>query len=122
MSLLRRLVAPVAVVLVIVAAGTSVLYHEEASGWPWSGPQWLHLCGRDYEKEGPPETLARLEQQAERHLHLYPAYVVLPVLGPEVYADTAPTDRAHAPGEPCSGALYTRSGSDYQIFTLSGGV
>lgn len=109
-------------VLLVFAVGASVLYHEEASGWPWSGPDWLHLCGRDYEKTGPPETLARLDQQVERRVHLYPAYRVLPVIGPEVYADTAPSNRTHPPGEPCSGALYTREGSEYQMFTLSGGV
>lgn len=110
-----------AVLVVIAALSGSLVYHERVSGWPWSGPQWGHLCGRDYEKVGTPTTLQQLAHGVGHPVHLYPAYRAS-FLGPEVYADTAPGKRTHPPGEPCSGALYTKAGAGYQVFTLSGGV
>ncbi len=102
--------------------GLTLWYRVDLHGFPWDGPGRLSLCGRYYVRDGPVMTLAQLDRQERATVHLYPAAHPLAPLGPEVYADASPAERAaaRAPGEPCAGALYTQDGSGYQLFALSG--
>ncbi|HTU95415.1 MAG TPA: hypothetical protein VMF14_06205 [Solirubrobacteraceae bacterium] len=117
-----RLALWVATIAVVIFGGVTLAYAAVLHGWPWDGPGRLSLCGRDYDPEGSPITLQQLDRRLGRSVRLYPAYQAMAPIGPEVYADTSPAQRAapRRPGEPCSGSLYTRAADGYQMFNLSG--
>jgi hypothetical protein len=112
-----------ATVACAIFGGVTLWYRAGLHGWPWDGPGRLSLCGRDYIPAGSPMTLVQLDHQVGRQVRLYAVYRALAPIGPEVFADSSPAQRAapRQPGEPCTSSLYTSAGTGYQMFNLSGG-
>lgn len=103
---------------VLVLAGCTLLinyamYRE----WPWSAyPSRLEACGRDFQKEGPPQT--RQELEAPNHEKLIriggtPGWFNRGDLW--AFSDEQPFSGG------CRAVLMVREGSRFQVYDLEGG-
>ena len=98
----------------VVEARSMMLFHTVA---PWSSPDRIHFCGRDYNPGGP-VTAAQAE-------HLEGAAPLQRVTrGPlwqPIYAHPAGAEQRAKYGVPCAMVLYLRAGDGYRSYALSGG-
>ena len=107
--------ASLLLVAALVVEGRSVLlFHAVA---PWSSPERIHFCGRDYNRGGAVSAAA-----AEDVVGASPFQQVTrgPLWQP-VYGHPASAQQRAALGVPCAMVLYVREGDGYRSYALSGG-
>lgn len=97
-----------------VEARSVLLFHTLT---PWSSPDRIHFCGRDYNLGGPVSATA-----AEDVVGAAPFQQVTrgPLWQP-VYGHPASARQRAALGVPCAMVLYVREGDGYLSYALSGG-
>jgi hypothetical protein len=107
--------ASLLLVAVLVVEGRSVLWFHTAT--PWSSPERIHFCGRDYNRGGVVTAAA-----AEDVVGAFPFQQLTrgPLWQP-VYGHPASTQQRAALGVPCAMVLYVRKGDGYRSYALSGG-
>ncbi len=105
--------------LVLIAAlaleaRSIVMFHTVV---PWSSPERIHFCGRDYMRGGVVSTAVAHDasgtspwRQLTRGPWLQP-----------VYGDPASAEQRATLGVPCAMVLYLRDGDHYRAYGLSGG-
>jgi hypothetical protein len=99
----------------LVVEGRSVLlFHTVA---PWSSPERIHFCGRDYNRGGAVSAAA-----AEDVVGASPFQQMTrgPLWQP-VYGHPASAQQRAALGVPCAMVLYMRERAGYRSYALSGG-
>ena len=107
--------ASLLLVAVLVIEGRSVLWFHTAV--PWSSPERIHFCGRDYNRGG------IVSDEAARHVVGASPFQQL-TRGPlwqAVYGHPASEQQRAALGVPCAMVLYLREGDGYRSYALSGG-
>ncbi len=115
----RRVVWVGVSMLVLIAAlgleaRSVVTFHTAA---PWSPPERIHFCGRDYLRGGIVSSAAAHDASgAESWRQLTRGPLLQPVYGRPTSAEQRATL-----GVPCTMALYLREGDGYRAYSLSGG-
>lgn len=107
--------ASLLLVVALVVEGRSVLlFHTVA---PWSSPERIHFCGRDYNRGGAVSAAA-----AEDVVGASPFQQLTrgPLWQP-VYGHPASAQERAALGVPCAMVLYAPEGDGYRSYALSGG-
>jgi hypothetical protein len=95
--------------------GRSVLLFHTVT--PWSSPERIHFCGRDYHRGGAVSASA-----AEDVVGASPFQrLARGPLGQPVYGHPAGAQQRAALGVPCAMVLYLREGAGYLSYALSGG-
>ena len=116
---MRRVVgmvlASLLLVPVLVIEGRSVLWFHTAV--PWSSPERIHFCGRDYNRGG-----VVSDEAAQHVVGASPFHQLMrgPLWQP-VYGHPASEHQRSALGVPCAMVLYLREGDGYRTYALSGG-
>ena len=110
----------------LLAAGAFLLwYRATMHNWPWQGdPARLSICDRDYYPEDQDVSGAQMRRDGIDPHHLFAVFRAPVLIGPEIYADASPAQRAapRQPGSPCTGSLVIEDAPDrYRIYGLSGG-
>ena len=107
--------ASLLLVAALVVEGRSVLLFHTVR--PWSSPERIHFCGRDYNRGGTVSAAAAEDvvgaspfQQLSRG----------PLWQP-VYGYPASAQQRAALGGPCAMVLYLRENGGYRSYALSGG-
>lgn len=116
----RRLAAVAFASLLVVAAlfveGRSVLLFHTVT--PWSSPDRIHFCGRDYNRGGGTVSATAAEDVVGASPF---QQVTRGPLWQPVYGHPATAQERAALGVPCAMVLYLRDGSGYRSYALSGG-
>lgn len=110
----RLLVIGLAALLLLVALGIevrSVLWLH--AGTPWSTPQRIHYCGRDYPRGN---TVPAADVDGAGPLR---EMTRGPLFQP-IYGQPAVTEPGVA-GAPCAMSLFVRDGDGYDVYDLAGG-
>lgn len=105
----------VAAVALVIEGRSVVRFHTFA---PWSAPDRIHYCGRDYDFDGD-VSVASAEQVdgASRFKQLTRGPLWQPI-----YGHPATTQMRRELGVPCAMVLYMRDGdAGYRSYVLSGG-
>jgi hypothetical protein len=107
--------ASLLLVAALVVEGRSVLLFHTVT--PWSSPEQIHFCGRDYNRGGAVSAAAAEDvvgaspfQQLSRG----------PLWQP-VYGHPASAQQRAALGVPCAMVLYLREDGGYRSYAISGG-
>jgi hypothetical protein len=104
--------------LLLVAAlaveGRSVLFFHTVT--PWSSPDRIHFCGRDYNRGGVVSAAAAEDVVG---VSSFQQFARGPLWQP-VYGHPASAQQ-RAGGVPCAMGLYMREGDGYRSYSLSGG-
>jgi hypothetical protein len=102
------------VAALVVEGRSALLFHTVV---PWSSPEQIHFCGRDYNRGGAVSAAA-----AEDVVGASPFQQLTrgPLWQP-VYGNPATTQQRAALGVPCAMVLYMREGGGYRSYALSGG-
>lgn len=121
----RRVAAIAAASVAGLAVAFVGWYRVTMHNFPWQGdPARLSICGRNYYPEAKDVSTGELRADGVDSRRLFAVYRAPIIVGPQVYADTSPAQRA-APrpvGEPCAGALVIEDAHGrYLVYRLSGG-
>ena len=116
---LRRMVgfglASLLLVAVLVIEGRSFLWFHTAV--PWSSPERIHFCGRDYNLGGVVSAEAARDVVGASPFH----QLTRGPLWQPVFGHPASEQQRAALGVPCAMVLYLREGDGYRSYVLSGG-
>ena len=119
----REAAAGGAACVLVISAGAAVWFRAAYHFWPGTVPTVVHWCGRDYEAEGGPQSLAQITKaEAPRQISSFGSYPPVYGLSRPLLAPAAPGVRPAHPGEPCAMAVFLRTGpGQYRWYTPEGG-
>ena len=125
--MLRKAVGASLAVILGITVVYSLYYRAAWHDWPWQGdPASMSMCGRDFAAgPGSVESASQMSQDGFDVHQVNPVFRAPSIIGPQVYSDVAPAQRAQIsrqPGEGCGGSLIiVDSPSQYHVYRLEGG-